>query len=389
MLTTIKISAFKSLVDFELSLSKFNCIIGLNGAGKSTLLQLISYLSSLFRGDVNRWLEEHNWQANEVVSHYFPKRETIEIELELEDSGKRYRWQGTYNWKKGFCTKESFADLTDESKPLFRVYQNRYTDANGIESTINFQYAGSIVSSLLEGSMKWEAQQLKKYLSQIESHELLSPKVMRTGKFSNSGRVGASGESLISYIHNLDDADKGLVRERLAEYFPQVIKLDTKTQLNGTLALFVTERYYKETGEHIDIVTDARHINDGMLRILNLLANQRSVSKFQLFDEIENGINPEITEKLMDTFTRAPQQTLISTHSPMVLNYLDDETAKQSVILLYKKKNGQTAAIHLFSLPSALKKLECLAPGEAMVDLYLSDVAAEAEVMHSEKQVEA
>lgn len=387
MLTYIKISAFKSLVDFELSLSKFNCIIGLNGAGKSTLLQLISYLSSIFRGDVNRWLEEHNWEANEVVSHYFPNRETIEIELGLEDSGKRYRWQGTYNWKKGFCTKESFTELIDESKQLFRVYQNRYTDANGIESTIYFQYTGSILSSLLEVNMTWEAQQLKKYLSQIESHELLSPKVMRTGKFSNSGKVGISGESLISNIHNLNDTDKRLVMERLAEYFPQVIKLDTKTQINGTLALFITERYYKESSEHIDIVTNARHINDGMLRMLNLLANQRSVSRFQLFDEIENGINPEITEKLMDTFTRAPQQTLISTHSPMVLNYLDDEVAKQSVILLYKRKNGQTAAVHLFRLPSALKKLECLAPGEVMVDLYLSDVATEAEAMNADNQI--
>jgi hypothetical protein len=311
----------------------------------------------------------------------------LEITLELEYSSKRYRWQGTYNWKKGFCTREVLTELTDESSQLFRVYQNRYTDAEGNESIIYFKYSGSILSCLLEGNMKWEILQFKKYLSQIESHELLSPKVMRAGKLSNSGRVGTSGESLISYIHNLNDANKQLVGERLAEYFPQVIKFETKTQLNGTLALFITERYYKETGEHIDIVTNARHINDGMLRILNLLANQRSDSKFQLFDEIENGINPEITEKLMDTFIRSPQQTLISTHSPMVLNYLDDETARQSVILLYKKTNGQTAAVHLFRLPSALKKLECLAPGEAMVDLYLSDVATEAEAMNADNQI--
>lgn len=387
MLTSVKVSAFKSLVDFELHLGKFNCIIGLNGAGKSTLLQLIGYLSSLFRGDVNRWLEERNWQANEVVSRYFPNWETIDIELEFEHSGRCYCWQGTYNWKKGFCSKESFTDLTDEPKRLFQVYQNRYTDAKGFELTICFQYTGSILSSLSEETMMFEALQFKKYLSQIESHELSSPKIMRTGKYSRSSHLGASGENLISYIHHLNNSDKPLIRERLAEYFPQVIKLETKTKIDGTLALFITERFYQESGEHNDIVNDARHINDGMLRMINLLANQRSASKFQLFDEIENGINPEITEKLMDTFMRSPQQTLITTHSPMVLNYLDDETAKQSVILLYKKKNGQTAAIHLFSLPSALKKLECLAPGEAMVDLYLSDVAAEAEVMHSKKQL--
>jgi len=41
----IKVNNFKSLVDFECPLDKFNCLVGLNGSGKSTVLQAFDFLS--------------------------------------------------------------------------------------------------------------------------------------------------------------------------------------------------------------------------------------------------------------------------------------------------------------------------------------------------------
>lgn len=41
----IKVNNFKSLVDFELPLNKFSCLVGLNGSGKSTVLQFFDFLS--------------------------------------------------------------------------------------------------------------------------------------------------------------------------------------------------------------------------------------------------------------------------------------------------------------------------------------------------------
>ena len=384
MIRKIKVSAFKSLVDFEIELGKFNCIIGLNGAGKSSVLQLISYISSIFKGDLEQWLSQRQWQANEVVSHYFPTRETIDIEIVLEFSDQSYLWKSVFNWKKGFCTKESLTNTAND-KLLFSVYQGCIKHLENFDRDIYFQYSGSILSALSDATIDFEIKKVRNYISNIESHELSSPKVMRSGKYNRQSQLGSAGEYLINFIHNLNSLDQDLVRERLAEYFPQVISITTKTQVNGSLAMFITERFFGESGDHIDVSTDARHINDGMLRILNLLANQRSESVFQLFDEIENGVNPEITEKLMDGFVRAPQQTLVTTHSPMILNYLDEGVAIESVIFIYKRKDGKTRAKHLFNIPSARMKLVDLAPGEAMVDLYLDRVALEAEQLESEE----
>jgi AAA15 family ATPase/GTPase len=74
MITSIKIDNFKSLVDFELQLSKFNCLVGLNGAGKSTVLQAIDFLSQLIKGDITGWLKERQWDKGDLNSKLTKKK---------------------------------------------------------------------------------------------------------------------------------------------------------------------------------------------------------------------------------------------------------------------------------------------------------------------------
>jgi ABC-type multidrug transport system ATPase subunit len=123
--------------------------------------------------------------------------------------------------------------------------------------------------------------------------------------------------------------------------------------------------------------TEARHINDGMLRLIAILTELQSKNRFLLFDEIENGINPELVEFVMNTLVRASCQILVTTHSPMILNYLEDEVARKGVIYIYKTRNGYTESIPFFSIPSLSKKLEVMGPGEAFVDTNLAELADE------------
>jgi len=379
MIKTISVSAFKSLVDFELNLdSKFNCIIGLNGAGKSSVLQLFSYVSALLEGKIERWLSERGWEEKDVASHFFPTRETFDLVLDIELSDKQLRWEATYNWKRGLCTSERLTDLANGHQ-LLRLYQGRLKTKRQIFPELIFKYSGSILSALDDSVLPQEAVIFRNFMTNVDSHDLLSPKVMRSGRFASAGKIGSAGEYLISYIHNLEKSARDTLRTNLYGYFPQVVNIDTKTELDGTLSLLLTERFYNEDGSHTDVVTNAKHINDGMLRILIILASQRSSSKFQQFDEVENGVNSEITEKLVETFIRSPQQVLITTHSPIILNFIDEELAKNSVHLVYKNSQGHTKTTKFFDLDSTARKLEALAPGEAMLDLHLSDVAKEAE----------
>src|SRR3954463_11407733 len=47
MLTRLKVSGFKNLVDVDVSFGPFTCIAGPNGVGKSNLFDAIRFLSAL------------------------------------------------------------------------------------------------------------------------------------------------------------------------------------------------------------------------------------------------------------------------------------------------------------------------------------------------------
>jgi hypothetical protein len=134
----------------------------------------------------------------------------------------------------------------------------------------------------------------------------------------------------------------------------------------------VQERF----GEH-RIRSEARQVNDGMLRLMAILAEILTDTQFLLFDEIENGINPELVEFLLDTLVGAQQQILVTTHSPMILNYLEDDVARVGVQYIYKTPQGSTRSVPFFSIPSLARKLEVMGPGEAFADTELSRLPEE------------
>src|SRR6266496_485469 len=47
MLTRLKVTGFKNLVDVDVQFGPFTCIAGANGVGKSNLLDAIAFLSAL------------------------------------------------------------------------------------------------------------------------------------------------------------------------------------------------------------------------------------------------------------------------------------------------------------------------------------------------------
>ena len=110
---------FKSLVDFELPLAKFTCLIGLNGAGKSTVLQFIDFLAQQVRGNIKGWLEERHWEAKDLKSQLTKKKNTIDFSVLLTHDPHdpvaypgtygAATWEATFNSAKLHCTHEKIS----------------------------------------------------------------------------------------------------------------------------------------------------------------------------------------------------------------------------------------------------------------------------------------
>ena len=389
MIQRIYVDNFKSLVDFELQLSKFTCLIGLNGAGKSTLLQALDFSSALMLGEVEDWLDERGWIAADLNSKLV-SRSNIKLEIDVEFGGEIYTWKSTFNRTKLCCTFECITRKSDNAD-IFYVKDGNFGCGNfkknggrshdeSKRSPISFKYQGSSLSQIKESELPSEVVDIKKVISSLRSLDLLSPELLRKkARHSDRNDIGIGGKQLSAFIHRMDSESKEELLSQIQEYYPQVSSIHTKTLRAGWRQIEIKESFDEQKQGKMLLNSEARHVNDGMLRLLAILAQQYSPLGTLLFDEIENGINPELTEKLVDALVNSKKQIIVTTHSPMVLNYLEDDVAKKSVILLYRRKDGCTRAHRFFDLPLPAKKLRTLAPGDAMLDIYLDEVVGEGE----------
>jgi predicted ATPase len=386
-ITKIHVENFKSLVDFDIDLAKFTCLIGLNGSGKSTVLQFIDFLSQQMHGRIDEWLVDRGWKASELRSK-LTGRKNIEFEVSIAADNPTIsgRWRAVFNPHALRCTTE---EIEIKGVRLLEVAEGKLSiDSTGApanpgdgaaKSNISFKYQGSILSQLLDDRLRKQLRDFKHFVQGIHSLDMLSPNYLRQRTRESAGSLGLSGQRLSSYLHELGPNKRSQLLGQLVRAYPKLEDFNIRSLRSGWKQLEITEAYDASTTFIPGMTTEARHINDGLLRLIAILAELQSGHQFVLFDEIENGINPELIEFVLNTLIAAKQQVMVTTHSPMILNYLEDDIARQGVIYLYKTRLGHTQAIPFFSIPSLAEKLTVMGPGEAFADTNLVDLADEIE----------
>lgn len=364
MIESISIKNFKSLAEFFLRFGKFNCLVGMNGAGKSSVLQAIDFIAQLMEGHISEWLEKREWTIQELNCKLRNESNiSVAVAYRLLD-GQQLHWIGTFNRNEMQCSHEH---LMVNGKEQLRVKGKAYRIAGGTESPIVFTYQGSVLSQLRNENLPASVQEFRDAMRRIRSLELLAPNLMRKRARTSDTDIGSGGEKLTSFLHGIKGEQRSTLIGLLKAFYPSLIDFKVSSQRAGWKKLNVVEQFGSQRLE-----TEAHHINDGLLRVLAILAQTDSDRSLILLDEIENGMNPEIIERLVDVLVNASQQILVTTHSPMILNYLDDEVARQSVNFIYKNPKGETRARPFFDIPRINEKLSCMGPGEAFVDTDLT-----------------
>ncbi len=376
---------FKSLVDFRLDLAKFTCLVGLNGAGKSTVLQFIDFIGQQVRGNIEGWLNEREWDAADVLSKLV-SRTTVDFFVVLVASAGEtgVTWDASFDVSKLYCTSERIVtpgatlDVRDGRLRIEDLMISDLVARRIIDERITFSYQGSILSQLKEETLPGSLIGFKNYFKTVKSLDMLSPERLRLRTRDAAGSLGLGGQRLSSFLYELGDAKRASIANSLRQAYKQLESIDSRSLRSGWKQLEIAEAYrVPNSGLMPRMITEARHVNDGMLRLIAILAELETDNRFLLFDEIENGINPELVELVVNTLVAARQQVLVTTHSPMILNFLEDPIAKAGVAYLYKTSRGYTKSISFFSIPSLAKKLTVMGPGEAFADTNLTALADE------------
>ena len=370
MIKRIRVKNFKSLADFDLPLGMFTCLIGLNGAGKTTVLQVLDFIGHLACGIT----DFRNWKKGDFVTNGSGLR-TITLQVDFFINNVYIIWSGKYNIDKQKFTEEVIRQYDPIKEWLIGVSlhlkDNRlsydYTEQQNSKDISDYNYKGSVLSAFKFDDPVICA--VKDELQALKSLELLSPNILRQTSQPND-KLGIGGEGLAGFLSRLNEDDAKSLAVTLRDFYPQVDKFEIKKKKFGWKDLLIREAALKAP-------VTAEHINDGYLRILAMLSQKYSKAGFLLFDEIENGINQELIDKLLVQLQNFNgKQVMVTTHSALVLNYLEDTVAKDSVILLYKDNQGHTQAKKFFDIPEISQKLGLLGPGEVMSDTNLEKLSA-------------
>ncbi|RKZ46600.1 MAG: ATP-binding protein [Candidatus Parabeggiatoa sp. nov. 3] len=374
MLKVIKIDNFKSLKKTEITLSKNSFLIGMNGAGKTTFLQLIDFLSVISLGKMEEWLEKREWRKKELT-FYGSNKFLIDIEVTFQLGQETYIWDMAFNSQNLKCTKERIYQQSGETyRPILSVNGGEYRFYTQSKEKINFKYNGSILSALESDLLGDELNSIHKFFSEIRSAELLSPVLMKKRAREAKNEIGLGGEKLSAFLNALSRDKKEQLQKTLNRFFPDIDSFETSSLPSGWKKLSVVEKHNSGL-----IETDSLHLSDGVLRILAILSQLLTTESILIFDEIEDGINQEFVEKLVETLLNSHHQTIVATHSPLLLNYLDDHIAKKSILFVYKAQDGSTKMDNFFELIAKHQKIsdheyDLFGPGEIMQRVNLLEL---------------
>lgn len=389
-LQRISVKNFKSLKDFDLDFAKFTCLVGLNGAGKSTVLQCLDFFAQQFKGEIQGWLKQRQWKASDLSSK-LSRQKNISFEFVLQRLigekvrliEEEVRWSGEFNWQQLRCTTEH---VVWQNSTLLKVKDSRYDVGEGGEP-IRFKYEGSILSQLKASELPPNLLEFKSFFTQLKTLEVLDPAILRqktkaiAQEESTQQGLELGGKYLASRWAAFSEPERQAIVQRLQRAYPHLANVEVTKSKTGLCQLSISEKFSPQS-----LKTEARHIADGVLRLIALFTQLSQSQSLLLLDEVENGINLELIELMMDSLVAAPSQVLVTTHNPVVLNYLEDEVAKAGMIYLYKTHDGATQAIRFFDIPSMGKKLTVMGPGEAYEDTRLTELEREIEQMQHNQQ---
>lgn len=204
----------------------------------------------------------------------------------------------------------------------------------------------------------------------------LDPNSLRRPSIPGQTVLGDKGENLSSVLQAICNDDSS--KESLIDWTRELTPLDVvdfnfpEVSLEGKIQLQLVE----QRGRQIS----AESASDGTLRFLAFAAAVLGTepARFYFFEEIENGIHPNrahLLISLLQTATRKSNiQVVGTTHSPALLNYLDEE-ALRDASLIYRV--GPVSKIAKFSDIQALWQTPAgTRPGDLLGSGWFENVAA-------------
>lgn len=323
MLSKLRVQHYKSLFDTEVSLEPLTVFIGPNGSGKSNICEALAVLSNFLQRLIATTL------GMEVIPFF---SEALKSVSKNQQGIESKFWHGKLDYllfevstlrPTESTHKEEIKSILDLS--VYLDYPQRIVDIRNLESSAKNQYTSVLREFLV--SNKYSDSPLANALRKVSIYDFAPVELSSIASSIDSmSRTGQGiAYSLVDILHtNRKSFDE--LEERLTRLVPNIQRISLPRGENQTFLLELIDKYSEH---HIP----ASDISDGTLRILAFLTAlyQENTPSIICFEELENGVHPWLLHKMMELLkivstegiTGKPVQVLITTHSPVLLNYVE------------------------------------------------------------------
>ena len=424
MLTSLRLTNFKSFREAKVRLSPLSLVLGGNGAGKSNLFDALRLLSFLSSGtSIRDAIEGHATSdptglivpgirgGGNNLPYFGSETSVIQLGVDLTVNGSklaydisvdtaRYRIVGEklraddHPGQYVFSTHEDMTPSDDPDAPA--IGAQYYTNAPGRNprrdfsphSSILSQFEGRRAHSNLNEEM---ALLVRTELSAIQPLEL-HPDVLR--QYAPIGRfeMGEHGENFPAVVWYLDWMARKVGDQEMSPRFEE--QLSTIESWLNELTPHPIQRIKTINSPTNDVLfavdevpfsdVTARSLSDGTLRFAALavaLFGRPNLRRILLIEEIENGINParlQLLIRMIEAATAASDaavQVIASTHSPGVLNWANETTLQDALVIGWDSEKESSNVVRLRDVKGFETARQSATPGELQAEGWFEVVS--------------
>jgi len=390
MIQSLTIEGFKSLEKITLNLSNLNLFIGTNASGKSNffdalrVLQGIAYgftIDEIFNGKPKNATSEV-WDSIRGGSskaaftprgHSTSERQTIQFSVTIKlpnDPGNEIQYSISISAERGWVIREKLqvtGSLIFEAHPSSSLYHPKkvsyYKLNQETPENLQLETDRSVLHQLLrkQTCLKVHANRIEQCIRTLSNMQHLdpSPAILRGYSQAHTAqRMGERGENFAALVKTIitDVTEKSAFVSWLKELTPT--ELDDVSILSGVLgeSLFALKEgkiYYP-----------APILSDGTLRFAAITAAffQPDLPEILTLEEIENGLHPtrlRLLVELMKAMSKSGNvQVMATTHSPLILEWLNPEDYATTFVCKRDESTGATNIIPLIEIPDLLKLIQ-------------------------------
>jgi predicted ATPase len=307
MLARFEVQHYKSLYDVKVDLEPLTVFIGPNGSGKSNICESLAVLSKLLEISSNK-AQKGYLLAIEALN------QAIE-EVSPNTDPKSKFWHGVTDYFRWCVNSQEF---------LARVLLTGNFNEDQPELSLILNYSGKEI--ITNDNLRYLDTPLERVLRRVKVYDFAPTSLSSSSATAVMTRAGNGlAYALVDILHsNRNGFDE--LEDRFRRLVPNIQRIVLPRQENQTFTLELVDKF---SDHHIP----SSEISDGTLRILAFLTAiyQDETPSILCFEEIENGVHPWLLHKMMELLkivstegvTGKPVQVIITTHSPVLLNYVE------------------------------------------------------------------